>query len=117
MDAVNGRADGAGTAQDPLDDLPAAIARAAAEGLDVRVAEGEFEVDSSAGDPIVMDPGVSLLGGFVNQGGTWTRDPEHHPTLLRDVATAGGTFDAPRCAVSCRWSSLPGATPLCWTAS
>lgn len=112
VDAVHGSVDGSGSASDPLADLPAAIARAAVAGKDVRVAEGEFEVDSSAGDPIVMDAGVSLLGGYLNDGGTWTRDPGNHPTVIRDLATAGGTFDAPRCAVYCQWDSLPGATPV-----
>lgn len=112
VDGANGRADGAGTRQDPLADLQAGIDLAAGSGRDVCVAQGTYAVDSSAGAPFAMAAGVSLFGGYANAGGAWSRDPAAAPTVLQDTATAGGTGEAPNAAVACTYGHLEGPAPV-----
>ena len=113
VDGVDGAADGAGTVAEPVLTIQAGIALCAAEERDgVRVAEGVYEVNSSTGSAIVMDPAVSIYGGFRNDAGQWARDPDLHRTTIRDLADAGGTYDAPRAAVACGYGSQAGDPPV-----
>ncbi len=101
VDAANGSPEGEGTKADPLAGIQAGITRAAELGGDLRVAEGLYLVNASQGSTIETDAAVGMYGGYRNSEGSWTRDPEAHVTIIRDVSLEGGTYDDPRSAVVC----------------
>ena len=72
--AVTGDDAGAGTADQPMRHVRAAIERAAACGCEVRIAEGVYA------EAIVLASGVSIVGGY--RGDFAERDPRRHPVVL-----------------------------------
>ncbi|MFZ6182341.1 DUF1565 domain-containing protein [Nannocystis pusilla] len=75
-----------GTADQPLRTIQWAIDQAAQLGTidTIRVAEGEYAIDYSNGDHIVIVDGVSLYGGYRADWGE--RDPAQHVTRIVDVS-------------------------------
>jgi len=112
VDINNGSPGGAGTAADPLDDIQTAITQAAAAGKWVCVAEGDYTLDSSAGESIVMDFSVCLYGGYRNNTGVWTRNIDDYTTTISDTAASGGTYDAPRQLIECNYGEQTGTAPV-----
>jgi len=90
--AGNGHVNNPGTADDPLDNLNAAISKASNWGIDadVHVSEGLYEVNWDESTHIIMVEGVSFYGGY--SASNWgTRDPNVYTTTVRDVSIGGGT--------------------------
>lgn len=84
-------ATGSGTRAAPFETISHAVSQAAALGMDdVLVAEGLYETT-----PIVMEPGVSIQGGF--DPVTWEKNYSFG-TIVRNSATSGGTYLAPNAA-------------------
>ena len=83
LDGVNSNP---GTADQPLRTIQWAIDQAAQLGsIDtIRVAEGEYTIDYSNGDHIVMVDGVSLYGGYRADWGE--RDPAQFVTTIADAS-------------------------------
>ena len=108
VDGTNGAVDAAGTAADPLRHIQAGIDLAAADGREVRVAEGLYVFDGSAAASVVLAAGVDLRGGWVNADGVWTRDVDDHPTCLRDLSDEGGTETNPCRVLTCDYGTPGG---------
>jgi autotransporter family porin len=60
--------------------LPSALADAARDGAEVRVAAGTYRLGADRSESFVLHPGIRLLGGFNPKDGE--RDPARHPTVL-----------------------------------
>ncbi|MDC0720869.1 right-handed parallel beta-helix repeat-containing protein [Nannocystis bainbridge] len=75
-----------GTADLPLRTIQWAIDQAAQLGTidTIRVAEGEYTIDYSNGDHIVIVDGISLYGGYRADWGE--RDPSQHVTKIVDAS-------------------------------
>ncbi len=102
-----GSDDSPGTMDAPLRTIQAGIAMASGTpGSLVRVAQGDYESDSSSGDMAVMIPtGVSLEGGYC-LGDWFTRDPDVCVTSVTDTAqTNSFSRDYPRYAVGMSYAS------------
>lgn len=83
---------------DPMASIQAGIDTASgyieddlAESVDVYVAEGTYQILSSAGENIILKEGVSLYGGYSVD--FLYRDTELHLTFIEDISVSGESID------------------------
>lgn len=100
VDIENGSATGDGSMVDPVNSITLGIQIANASNSDVCVAQGVYNVDSSASTEIIMKEGVSIFGSYKNVNGNWTRDASAE-TVLQDKADKGGSRTQPLRVILC----------------
>jgi len=110
VDGENGKYIGTGSQDDPVNSITLGLVMAREQGKTLCVAQGIYEVDSSYDTHLVMQEGVSILGGYLNNNGEWTRDPSKYITTIQDTVYQDQDDDSIRAAIEC--SNISNATVI-----
>ena len=99
--AADGDDGAAGTRDTPLRSVAAGILKADTlfSAAQVKVAEGSYDIDSASGGTIILQEGISVLGGY--SAADWSdRDPDTYISSITDTNnTVNGTAGNPLAAM------------------